>query len=123
MALRTAADMLSGWRDEYLQVVGVPTVWPSSWDFVAAVTACASDANYHSIWIIIAQTIREYGILELRQIESGKFPYASPAEMDAIRASAEKLKDRIFQEALHGALRISALAGVLTANSYLRLDP
>lgn len=40
--LKTIADSLRTWRTEYLAKVGVPTVWPESWDFVAAVTACES---------------------------------------------------------------------------------
>jgi hypothetical protein len=38
--VKTLADSLRMWRTEYLAKVGVPTVWPESWDFVAAVTAC-----------------------------------------------------------------------------------
>ena len=45
--LRPLIDLLSVWRDEHLSKVGVPSVWPATWDFVAAVTACASDSNYH----------------------------------------------------------------------------
>jgi hypothetical protein len=33
-------DAMRTWRTEYLAKVGVPMVWPESWDFVAAVTAC-----------------------------------------------------------------------------------
>jgi hypothetical protein len=39
--IRHIVSMLSSWRDEHLPKVGVPTVWPPSWDFAAAVTACA----------------------------------------------------------------------------------
>lgn len=36
------------WRETHLHKVGVPTPsWPAHWDFVAAVTACSSDINYH----------------------------------------------------------------------------
>lgn len=33
-------SMLSEWRDEHLQHVGVPSNFEAEWDFVSAVTAC-----------------------------------------------------------------------------------
>lgn len=41
-SLRPLIDALAIWRDEHLSKVGVPSVWPATWDFVAAVTACES---------------------------------------------------------------------------------
>lgn len=122
-AIIGACDMLAAWRDEFLPLVGVPTVWPSDWDFVAAVGACTNDANYHLLCIIIAQTIREFGIAELRQIDRGTLTYGNTTELDNVRMQAEKMRDRVLQDALHGALRIAALTSVLATNSYLRLDP
>lgn len=46
--LRPLIDLLSVWRDEHLSKVGVPSVWPATWDFVAAVTACESNLP---IWL------------------------------------------------------------------------
>jgi hypothetical protein len=71
------------------------------------------DADYHIHWAYLSTAIKKWGIQELKR--SG--------EMPNIKQEAETLRDRIHQEAMHGALRISALAGVLTQNSYLRLDP
>ena len=33
-------SMLSEWREEHLQHVGVPSNFEAEWDFVSAVTAC-----------------------------------------------------------------------------------
>lgn len=38
--LANLMNMLSSWRDEYLQHVGVPSNFNPEWDFVSAVTAC-----------------------------------------------------------------------------------
>jgi hypothetical protein len=106
--LETLSDLtlrISSWRDEHLSKVGVPTVWPSSWDFVAAVTSCAIDSNYHVMWVVLHHAIRDFGI----RAED--------------RAVAQPIVDQVASEALHGALRVAALASVLTANNYLRLDP
>lgn len=81
-----------------------------------------SDADYHCLWIHLAVAVKKWNIRELKQIHIGE-RFASPAEEKAIREEAEALRKRIMQEALHGALRISALSGVLAQNSYLRLDP
>jgi hypothetical protein len=46
-ALQQLVNLLCGWRDVHLSTVAVPNQWPSSWDFVHAVTACAADSNFH----------------------------------------------------------------------------
>lgn len=38
--IKQTVQLLTNWRDEYLTRVGVPTVWPETWNFIAAVTAC-----------------------------------------------------------------------------------
>ncbi|KAH8089477.1 hypothetical protein HD553DRAFT_93191 [Filobasidium floriforme] len=111
--IKQTVQLLTNWRDEYLTRVGVPTVWPETWNFIAAVTACTEDADYHIHWTCLAGAIKKCGIKELKR--TGEAPL--------LRDEAEDIKARIEHEALHGALRISALAGVLTQNSYLRLDP
>ncbi|EDR13813.1 uncharacterized protein LACBIDRAFT_309226 [Laccaria bicolor S238N-H82] len=96
------------WRDEYLSMVGVPTNFEGTWDFVSAVSSCASDATYHVIWIILFNALDDFGVKE-----------TNGATHEQIDAAKRKIAD----EALHGALRIAGLAGVLTSNGYLRLDP
>jgi len=72
------------------------------------------DADYHIHWTRLASAIQRCGIKELKR----------PGESSSlIREEAETVKSRIEREAMEGALRIAALAGVLTQNSYLRLDP
>jgi hypothetical protein len=48
---------------------------------------------YHSMWVVLAQTLDKSGIYELQQT----------------RMDGEALRQKINDEALHGALRISAL--------------
>ncbi|KAF6757465.1 hypothetical protein DFP72DRAFT_989340 [Ephemerocybe angulata] len=81
--LLSFSNALNEWRNDYLSAVGVPANYSGTWDFVSAVSSCASDATYH----------------------------------------IEAVKRKVADEALHGALRIAGLAGVLTSNGYLRLDP
>lgn len=42
--LRDFVHANSLWRDNYLSRLGVPTVWPNAWDFLAAITAASTDA-------------------------------------------------------------------------------
>ncbi|KAF9565678.1 hypothetical protein CPC08DRAFT_153221 [Agrocybe pediades] len=108
------ASALTEWRDEYLNVVGVPSNFEGEWDFVSAVSSCASDATYHVMWIILFNALDDFGIKELNAgMNPSSYGYAE------IDAAMRKVAD----EALHGALRIAGLAGVLTSNGYLRLDP
>ncbi|KAJ7857696.1 hypothetical protein B0H14DRAFT_2352091, partial [Mycena olivaceomarginata] len=95
---------LSSWRDEYLTVVGVPSNFEGEWDFVSAVSSCASDATYHVMWVVLFSALDDFGIKEINE------------QIDLV-------KRKVADEALHGALRIAGLAGVLTSNGYLRLDP
>ncbi|KAI9061327.1 hypothetical protein FKP32DRAFT_1613112 [Trametes sanguinea] len=117
--LTTIMDMLNEWREEYLQHVGVPTAFPAAWDFVSAVTACASDATYHIMWIILFNAMDDFGIRELNDVTRAGTPEAmSPPQ----HAHIEEKKRKVANEALHGALRIAGLAGVLASNGYLKLD-
>ncbi|CDO68260.1 hypothetical protein BN946_scf184842.g23 [Trametes cinnabarina] len=117
--LTTIMEMLNDWRDEYLQHVGVPTTFPEAWDFVSAVTACASDATYHIMWIILFNAMDDFGIRELIDVTRAGTPEAmSPPQ----HAHIEESKRKVANEALHGALRIAGLAGVLSSNGYLKLD-
>ncbi|KAM6494197.1 hypothetical protein JOM56_010558 [Amanita muscaria] len=110
--LCTFSQELLQWRNEYLQLVGVPNGLVGDWDFVSAVSCCASDATYHVMWIILFTALDDFG---LKESIVGS-PSANPTQLDGI-------KRKIADEALHGALRIAGLAGVLTSNQYLKLDP
>ncbi|TFK40606.1 hypothetical protein BDQ12DRAFT_679740 [Crucibulum laeve] len=109
--LSTISAALTEWRDEFLNLVGVPSNFEGEWDFVSAVSSCASDATYHVMWIILFNALDDYGVKEIN--------HSLPASHEQIDAT----KRRVADEALHGALRIAGLAGVLTSNGYLRLDP
>uniref|UniRef100_A0A8H8CMA0 Zn(2)-C6 fungal-type domain-containing protein n=1 Tax=Psilocybe cubensis TaxID=181762 RepID=A0A8H8CMA0_PSICU len=111
--LCTFAKALTEWREEYLNLVGVPSNFEGEWDFVSAVSSCASDATYHVMWIILFNALDDFGIKELNA--GGNLPHN--------HAAIDDVKRKVADEALHGALRIAGLAGVLTSNGYLRLDP
>ncbi|KAG6917470.1 hypothetical protein DXG01_002447 [Tephrocybe rancida] len=93
---------LSQWRDEYLSSVGVPSNFKGEWDFVSAVSSCASDATYHVMWIILFNALDDFGVREINN-----------HSMEPTNARIEEVKRKVLEEALHGALRISGL----------RLDP
>jgi hypothetical protein len=105
------ANALTQWREEYFNLVGVPSNFEGTWDFVSAVSSCASDATYHVMWIILFNALDDFGVKE-----SG--PQASLQDQEKIDIA----KRRVADEALHGALRIAGLAGVLTSNGYLVRD-
>ncbi|KAG5651241.1 hypothetical protein H0H81_009361, partial [Sphagnurus paluster] len=103
---------LTEWRDKYLTLVGVPSNFKGDWDFVSAVSSCASDATYHVMWIILFNALDDFGVREIQN-----------NSVDSNNPRIEEVKRKILEEALHGALRIAGLAAVLTSNGYLRLDP
>ncbi|KAF8158327.1 hypothetical protein B0H34DRAFT_450332 [Crassisporium funariophilum] len=109
----TFSKALGEWRDEYLNLVGVPSNFQGEWDFVSAVSSCASDATYHVMWIILFNALDDFGVKELNA------GITTPDTLVLIDTTKRKVAD----EAVHGALRIAGLAGVLTSNGYLRLDP
>ncbi|KAI0322423.1 hypothetical protein OF83DRAFT_804844 [Amylostereum chailletii] len=117
--LREIMQQLNEWRIQYLPHVGVPTNFAAEWDFVSAVSACASDATFHIMWIILFNALDDYGLRELNvQIRS-----PSSTMIPAGYHHIEDILRKVLDEALHGASRIAGLAGVLTKNGYLRLDP
>ena len=61
------------------------------------------------MWIILFSALDDFGVKELN---SGTAHPDTLAEIDAV-------KRKVADEALHGALRIAGLAGVLTSNGYL----
>ncbi|CAE6452840.1 unnamed protein product [Rhizoctonia solani] len=104
---------LNRWRDVYLNTVGVPSNFEADWNFVAAVSACSSDATFHVMYIILHQAVEDFGIRDLQR----------GSDSSGINADIESLQATLAGEAVHSALRIAALTGVLTTNGYLRLDP
>ncbi|KII87011.1 hypothetical protein PLICRDRAFT_43721 [Plicaturopsis crispa FD-325 SS-3] len=109
--LHTFRLSLNEWRDQYLPQVGVPSNFEAEWDFISAISACASDATYHLMWIVLFNALDDFGVRDMDTMPD-----------DAI-ARVEELQRKITDEAVHGALRIAGLAGVLATNGYLRLDP
>ncbi|KAI0042472.1 hypothetical protein FA95DRAFT_1590767 [Auriscalpium vulgare] len=111
---------LDDWRNNYLPHVGVPTNFEAEWDFVEAVSACASDATFHIMWIILFNALDNFGVRELNEVQRQG---GAPAAVLENYSHIELMMRKVLDEALHGALRIAGLAGVLTKNGYLRLDP
>ncbi|KAF7291597.1 hypothetical protein HMN09_01250800 [Mycena chlorophos] len=117
--LYALTTQLSAWRDEFLTIVGVPSNFEGEWDFVSAVSSCASDATYHVMWVVLFNAVDEFGVKEVNEVTRMNQPLSMVPNYSQIDLVMRKVAD----EALHGALRISGLAGVLTSNGYLRLDP
>ncbi|KAG6831008.1 hypothetical protein H0H87_006581 [Tephrocybe sp. NHM501043] len=103
---------LSEWRDKYLSSVGVPSNFKGEWDFVSAVSSCASDATYHVMWIILFNALDDFGVKEINN-----------RSVEPNNPRIEEVRRKVLEEALHGALRISGLAQVLTTNGYLVSPP
>lgn len=62
------------------------------------------------MWIILFTALDDFGIKELN---------SGVAHSDNTLAEIDAVKRKVVDEALHGALRIAGLAGVLTSNGYL----
>lgn len=108
--LHQAMDSLRAWETQYLLTVGVPNNFQADWDFIAAVSACTCDAQYHVMWVILHSALEEFRLREARN-----------GEMDD--KVAQELERQVAEKALTGAIRIAGLTSVLTSNGYLRLDP
>ncbi|KAI0771178.1 hypothetical protein BD413DRAFT_551633 [Trametes elegans] len=109
--LTETMNLLNDWRDEHLQHVGVPTNFEAEWDFVSAVTACASDATYHIMWIILCNALDDFGIREVNDTARA----GTPEAMHPQHTQIEEKKRRVMNEALHGALRIAGLVSTAHA--------
>jgi hypothetical protein len=111
--LRFIIQQLNDWRAQYLPRVGVPTDFAAEWDFVSAVSACASDATFHIMWIILFNALDDRGIREClgsphsagAGVGASSSLTASTSELQQI----EELKTKVLDEALHGAMRIAGL--------------
>jgi hypothetical protein len=62
------------------------------------------------MWIILFSALDDFGIKELN---------SGVTHSDNTFAEIDAVKRKVADEALHGALRIAGLAGVLTSNGYL----
>ena len=62
------------------------------------------------MWIILFSALDDFGIKELN---------SGISHTDSTLAEIDAVKRKVADEALHGALRIAGLAGVLTSNGYL----
>ncbi|KZT64930.1 hypothetical protein DAEQUDRAFT_569812 [Daedalea quercina L-15889] len=116
--LNNFMNLLNDWRDEYLHHVGVPNNFDSGWDFVSAVTACASDATYHIMWIVLFSALDDFGIREINDLQRT----GSPGHLHPKAMEVEAQKQKVMDTALASATRIAGLAGILTLNGYLKLD-
>jgi hypothetical protein len=122
--LRGIMHQLNEWRAQYLPRVGVPTDFAAEWDFVSAVSACASDATFHIMWIILFNALDDRGIREsLGSPQSaGSSVSSNPALAvgSGLQQQIEELKTKVLEEALHGAMRIAGLVRLGSSpNSYL----
>jgi hypothetical protein len=117
-ALRVIIQQLNDWRAQYLPRVGVPTDFAAEWDFVSAVSACASDATFHIMWIILFNALDDRGIRESLGSPhgTGAGVGTSPAltASNGLQQQIEELKTKVLDEALHGAMRIAGLVRLLS---------
>ncbi|KAF9651348.1 hypothetical protein BDM02DRAFT_3163392 [Thelephora ganbajun] len=116
--LQMVMEHLYDWKATFLQLVGVSGGLKG--DFIGAISACASDATYHVMWVIVFDAVDDFGIKEMNDLtrnhNSDLGPPQTPTHMDEVKV-------RVFDEALRGASRIAGLIGVLESHQYLRLDP
>ena len=61
------------------------------------------------MWIILFNALDDFGVREQNQMTATQ----------SSQSDIEVAKRKVADEALHGALRIAGLAGVLTSNGYL----
>lgn len=116
--LQTVMDLLYDWKASFLHHVGVAGGLKG--DFIGAISACATDATYHVMWVIVFDAVDDFGIREMNDITRNHNPDLGPPQ---VPPHIEEVKVRVFDEALRGASRVAGLIGVLESNRYLRLDP
>jgi len=107
--LRVIIQQLNDWRAQYLPRVGVPTDFAAEWDFVSAVSACASDATFHIMWIILFNALDDRGIRESLGSPGAVGTSTALATSSGLQQQIEELKTKVLDEALHGAMRIAGL--------------
>ncbi|KAK8869613.1 hypothetical protein IAR55_000180 [Kwoniella newhampshirensis] len=110
--LRDFIHQASQLRGDFVSRLGVPSKWPEEWDFIQAMTACATDSFWHCLWLVVDRAIVEFGVKEEKSGVGGGW-----------MLEVDNVKRRIREESEHAALRITALVAVLTEAGYMRLDP
>lgn len=90
------AESFPMWSKKFRHL-GVPKSWPEDWDFFAAISACANDLSYHSLWLHAESAIAVHGLHEGDGVEKPWSPELAKAH------------ERIQREAVRAALRIAAL--------------
>ncbi|KAF8311058.1 hypothetical protein DL93DRAFT_2061489 [Clavulina sp. PMI_390] len=119
----THVAALTKWRDQHLGVVGANNDLQNIGDYVAAVTACTIDCSYHVMWIELVHAISDYGIKEINLAVEKAREDSQKTSMFSALADMLDTERMIATEAFKSATRIAGLAGVLTTNGYMRLDP
>ena len=71
-------------------------------------SAGASDATYHIMWIILFNALDDFGIRELNDVVRA----GSPDSEHPNYPNIEAIKKKISEDALHGALRIAGLVSM-----------
>lgn len=111
--LRDLVHDHSSWRDLYLSKLGLPVPWPEEWDFNTTVRAASTDILYHALWLVAERAVRDFGIQERDD----------NAVTGMVGFEVTQMRERLKQEALHSAMRISMVAVLSTEQGHLRLDP
>jgi hypothetical protein len=124
--LRDFVHKHSSWRDVYLGQLGIPASFPSSdQDFATTMKAATADILFHGMWLVAERAVRDFGIQEAEDAgaSSGSGPAAIPAPRHMYAFEVQQMKDRLGQEAMHSAMRITMLAALAAEQGLLRLDP
>jgi hypothetical protein len=71
-------------------------------------TTGGADTNFHLAWTVLQNAIEDFGVRELKMMARGETLNA-PGDTTDLAQEIERAKERVRQEAMHGALRIAAL--------------
>lgn len=97
----------------YLGKLGMPASFPLSFadqDFSATMKAATADILFHGMWLVAERAVHDFGIQDTDDRHMFAF------EM-------QQMKERLAQEAVHSAMRITMLAALAAEQGLLRLDP
>jgi hypothetical protein len=98
---------VSYWKNREIDSLSLPS---------QAVSSCASDAQYHVLWIILFNAIDDFGIKEVNEVTRMGHPQLSAADLHQVNEG----KRQLAEEALHGALRIAGLVSSLSRPEFYR---
>lgn len=91
----------------------MPASFPSpDQDFVATMKAATTDILFHGMWLVVERAVRDFGIQDVDDTARHMFAF-----------EVQQMKDRLSQEAVHSAMRITMLAALAAEQGLLRLDP